>query len=141
MYELDECLRLSQQIKKKNELIYNLECCAMSPKNQIITDMPKGSGEHSSPSEEYLIKKERLEKSRNRLQRKLDEKWGKVISILQANGIDHVEKIYLLKLRFYQGNSWKRSTAIIAKEYPESRWNINKCFRVYRYILCKINKK
>lgn len=141
MYELDECLQLARLINDKEEQIFELDCLAKSPRNQTLSLTPKGSGEHSSPSEVYLIKKERIEKAVKKLRQKRENLWNKVLTILQYNNIDNVEYIDMLKARFYKGMSWKECVKYLNNTYKDSIWGTNKCFRVYRKILFKIDKK
>lgn len=132
MYELEECLKVTREIKEVDELIEELQERAMSPKSQKITGMPRG-GSIGSQNEDYLVKKERLLKDKDRLMQKRKEIWNKAYSILKAKGVKG-EYIYLMQLRFYNGLNWNKCCDVMNKKYPDANWNINKIFRTYRNI-------
>ena len=140
MVELDECLDLARMIKEKDEVLIELKSRVMSPKGLIVSDMPKGGGSPMNTMDEYLIKKERIKKAKKRLEERLDAKWECVVNILKACGVDS-ETIHLMKFRFYCGLSWKKCTAAIKEEYPDGRWNANKCFSAYRGVLHKTSNE
>ncbi len=140
MRELDECLELRRYIQDKIDArIFEIKARIEAPKNQVITGMPMGHGENINAFDRYLIKLERYEQKKNRKEQELLEKWQIANDLLSENGIEK-ENIILLRLRFYKGYQWKRCVKEMAKDYPNSKWNINKCFREYRRILCITNK-
>ena len=139
MEELYECLRLSREIKEKVEAILELNSRALSPKNQVISDMPKGGGGDMNALDCYLQKKERLEKKKDELCVIRDRHWDKATETFRKNGVTNPETITLMWFRFYKGCSWKGCAAKMREKYNNGKWNTNKCFRVYREVLCKIN--
>lgn len=142
MLELDECLKVVRKIKDIEDDILELESRTMSPKNQIITNMPKGGGSQDSGQDRYLIKLEKLQAQKNYWCGILNSKWNiaKLVLINSAN-VKDVRTFELLKLRFYYGYPWKVCAAKMKKEHPEEKWNINKCFREYRNIMHKLNHR
>lgn len=129
MRELDECLELKREINKKHNKIVEIEAIITSPKNQIITGMPR-SGSNDNAMDRYLIKKEKLQEQKENLQKQLDEKWDYVLSIFAKSDIT-VETAELLQLRFYKGLPWKICVLRLQKKHPKNGWNKNKAFRLY----------
>lgn len=139
MRELDECLRLSRQIKEKEEQIIELRSRIMSPKNQTISDMPKGGGGYNE-IESFIIKLELLENNAEYLKVQRALLWNNIRLILHIRHIkSDIER--LLYLRFYNGNSWNKCVEAMSKEYPNCKWNANKCFRAYRYVVKETSEK
>ena len=138
MIELDDCLDLARMIKEKDGLLVELNSRAMSPKGLIVSDMPKGGGSPMNAFDDYLDKKERIEKAKKRLENRLDAKWECAVNILITYGVD-IETIQLMKFRFYCGLPWKNCAASIKEKYPNSGWSVNKCFSAYRGVLHKVN--
>jgi hypothetical protein len=137
--ELDECLRLSRQIKEKEEQIIELRSRIMSPKNQTISDMPKGGGGYNE-IESFIIKLELLENNAEYLKVQRALLWNNIRLILHIRHIkSDIER--LLYLRFYNGNSWNKCVETMSKEYPNCKWNANKCFRAYRYVVKENSEK
>ena len=130
MFELDECLSVSKKLKKIDEDITELKCRNSAPKNQIITDMPKGGGSLINNLDSYLIKLEKLEKRRKRVQFQLDMAWNVAEQALKDIGVTDPQAIQLMKYRFYNGLAWKKCSM-------KMQWTLNKCFYVYRSILDK----
>lgn len=138
MQILEDCLEKTRKIKKVEEQIAELRERAMSPKNQLITGMPRG-GAGGNQSESYMVKLERLEDRRKRLIRQRDELWEEIIYTIDAKGEVKEEHVSLLQYRFFKGLQWKKCCALMCQKYPESSWNMNKVFRVYRQILRKFS--
>ena len=135
MNMFDECLNLSRKIDNVYEKMYTLKVKATSPKNQIITDMPKGSGQ-GDMIERYLIELERLENKLKKLTQKRNTIWKQINEMFS----DNKETVEMLKWRFFCAYSWKECEEIMKCKYPNSNWNINKCFRVYRNAVYKLHK-
>ena len=140
MRELDTCLELARKIKGKDEIICEKQYRMLAPKNQIITDMPKGGGVVNA-MDDYLIWVEKLNRAKERLQNKLDTEWDNAKNILKNHGVTKDETIELMRLRFYCGLPWKKCAAKMQELYPDSKWNTNKCFRTYRAVLHKTSVK
>lgn len=137
MSKLDECLAKTRKLKEIDEDILDLRSCAASPKNQVITGMPRG-GAGGNQHENYICRLERLEARRSKIASDREKAWNEAIRIISVDGIK-VEYIELLKHRFYLGYKWEKCCKIMCKLYPESNWNMNKVFRVYRQILRKFS--
>ena len=140
MQELDNCLSLAKKIRKKEEDIEELKSRVMSPKGQIISDMPKGGGFGGNALESYYLKLERFNKIKLILQLSLNKHWKIVISEFHRCGITDPQVIELMSLRYYKGREWKECCKIMRKKYPENKWNKNKSMRIHRYVLCKLHK-
>ena len=138
MRELDECLRLKRRIEELDEKILEIRERALSPKNQIISDMPKGGG-GGNPIEEYLIKSEKLEKERSRCKRALEEQWRSITETFKTLGISNTYEL-LMKYRFYYGLTWRNCTKLIQKDDPDTVWDENRVFRVYSHVSMKLRK-
>lgn len=130
MKELQECLEAKRYIDKIDERITELKTVIYSPKNQVITGMPRG-GNNENAIEKYLIKLEKLKSRKADLLKYQSEQWGIVKE--KAGNISEQEQ-YLLYIRCVEGYSWQKCVSIMQKKYKN--WNINKAFRVYG----KINK-
>lgn len=138
MRELDECLQLCKKIKKQEDRITEVRERACAAKIQIITDMPRGGGVQASKQEAYLLSIEKIEERKKKLSLRLAKKWEIAKSLLIEQGFDK-EVINLLHLRFCKGYKWRKCAEIMSRK--NKRWNVNKCFRVYRAVLHKIDKK
>lgn len=134
---LDKCFSIAQQIKDVDEDIEELQSSEMSPKIQIMTDMPKGGNNQLNKLEKYIIELERLETKKNDLIEILNQNWGIAISILIKSGITQSSEQSMMKLRYYHGYPWKKCSIKMQKEYPNENWNENKCYRVHSSILYK----
>ncbi len=139
MRGFDECLELTRKIKEKEELICELKARVFTPRNQVISDMPRGGGGENE-IEKYIIKLEKLETLVKRLKDKRNDKWHLIIVSMSNCGIMEKETVNLLHLRFYNGLSWEVCSKRMHGLYPDGKWNLNKCFRVYRSVLYKLNK-
>ena len=126
MKELQECLELKREIERLNERIVEIRAVVFSPKNQVITGMPRG-GNGENVIEKYLIKLERLEERKKALYKDLSDTWqaaeGKMPNLAE-------QERYLLYIRFARGLPWKKCAVEMDKRY--GNWNINKVFRTYR---------
>ena len=139
MRELDECLRITRKINEIRERIEELKSMAMTPRNQIISDMPKGGGTMNA-TENYIIRLEKLESQIKLLQKERAEAWNVVSDMLhELNRREEVKT--MLWLRFCNGYSWKKCVAKLEEKYPSETWNTNKCFRIYRSFLHKIRSE
>jgi len=139
MRELDECLELRRKINKETERIEQLRAVAYSPKNQIISDMPR-SNRQINTMDEYIIKLENLETKKAFLECELCGKWCAVLVKLSFYGINP-KVIHLLTMRFNFGYSWKKCARIMSNKYSDDNWNENKVFREYRQALAKLTKQ
>lgn len=134
MYELKECLSATRTIKDVCEEIEEIRSKAMSPKNQIITGMPRGG--FSRKSDDYVVRLERLERICEKMRFKRDDNWNYALKKFRDANIKP-EYIQLMMLRFYSGLQWKKCCEIMIESYPDQNWNINKVFRTYRNVLSK----
>ena len=133
----DECLNTIHTIKDFDERIMELKAIAYSPRSQALNGMPRGGGVNAI--EQYIVKIDKLEKRKKELQKWLDKVWNDAYNLMKSKDIAD-DEIQLMQLRFYSAHSWRACCAIMKKEHPDDLWNENKCFRVYRSILSKINK-
>ena len=136
MVELIRCFDLAQLIQEVDRDIMEVKFSELSPKNQVITDMPKG-GSVINPIESYIIRMERLEKRKECLCNDLNIMWGAALAKLKSVGIIEETTIVMLMLRFKNGCSWDKCANTMDSIYPNANWNSNKCFRVYRSVLNK----
>lgn len=134
---LDECLELSRALKIIDERIFEINTSLYSPKTQIISAAPRGSGVESL-TDKLIMKKEQLTSKRERLNRDLQEKWENVIEVCCRTKITK-QQVQLLYLRFHEGKTWKECTSIMQKRYVY--WNENKSFREYRDALSKMHNR
>ena len=132
MKELDECLRIYKEIRKIDDKIETLRAAILSPKNQVITGMPRG-GNSDNAIEKYLLKLERHNKRKAKLIKNQAEQWQQAKCKFK-NDIS-AQETKMLYMRFVLGYQWKKCAVKLQKEY--GNWNINKCFRIYG----KINEK
>lgn len=133
MRQLDECMELRERINKVNEQIIELKTKIMSPKNQIISDMPRG-GKQSNSIEAYIIKHEKLERKKTVLMNELEEIW-------QTIDMSHLSdaQCKLLHLRYYCGLEWKKCSRIMC-EVVSIKFNENRCYREHRNALDILHK-
>ena len=106
MQKLDECLEKTKKLKELEEQITELKDRAMSPKNQVITGMPRG-GAGGNQSDSYIVKLERLEARKSKLTRERDELWEEITHSLENKGVKS-EHVILLQYRFFKGLQWRK---------------------------------
>ncbi len=136
----DEIAYARDKIIKTNDRIKYLTMVADSPPSCSFSDMPKGSRNVSNPIERYCIKKEELEEKLDSLEEKLLRLWQKAAHQMNVAGIDKQAQ-KMMYFRFVCGMQWEKCSKELGKKYPDSKWNVNKCFRVYRKVLYKMPKK
>ena len=136
---LDECLALRRYIKQTDEKIAEIEAVLYSPKNQIISDMPKGGGSSNDKVDKLLEKIAKLQRNRERAVRELTNKWLLVIEQLKKCEATESE-MQMLKLRFFNALSWKQCARTLDQSIPSEKWDENRCFRCYRKIIKKCTK-
>lgn len=139
MRELNECLRLSRDINEINERLVELRYKILSPKNQIISDAPKGGGGPNNAIEEYIIKSERLEKRKAAITARLDNCWAEALSVFKEREMPKTY-ISLMWYRFYKAHSWKKCISDMKGQYPDELWNENKIFRIYKTVNIKCKR-
>lgn len=131
MKELQECLNAKRKIDTIDEKIYELRARVFSPKNQIISDMPRSKGGVDNAIEKYIIKLERLQQQKDDMLKYQAQQWQIVQE--KTPNIKEQEK-QLLYIRFVKGFAWNKCVVELNRQY--GNWNVNKAFRIYR----KINK-
>lgn len=139
MRELDECLSLTREIEKVREKLLIIKATISEPKNQIISDMPRGGGNPVNAIETYLEKSEQFEDDLRALKRERSENWEMFKQIAAGSGV-HKEDIHLMQLRFMRGYSWNKCTAVMRSRYGD-KWNTNRTFRRYRKVLSNCTKQ
>ena len=139
MKELDECLAKRRKIKDIEEDITELKLKVYSPKGQVITGMPRSGNGGASQADRYLMKLEKLEAKKKTKVDDLNVCWDNTVEILSGVQIN-AETIEMLRFRFYWGYKWEKCAAMMKEQFPQSVWNVNKCFRKYSAVLHKIDK-
>lgn len=91
----------------------------------ILSDMPRGGGEHINPSDEYLVKRQEIEDMINYALRKLQYERKKFEQFL--NTVDDAEMRLILRLRCINNMRWED----IGEEIGTSRTTVSRKF--YRY--------
>lgn len=136
MRKLQQCLRLKHKIDEITDEIYELRAKVTSPKNQIITGMPRGGGSNENLNERYLIRLEYLTEKRHKLRKHQSKEWKQAKKeLVQLNIFDNSEKDEIISLffwRFVKGLSWKKCVSEMDSKY--GNWNINKAFRVHNKV-------
>lgn len=133
MKELQKCLEIASEIEKIDEKIKELKLLIASPKNQVITGMPRG-GNTEHAIEKYLLQVEKEEQKKDKLLKYQAKQWQ--IALEKLPNISEQEK-RMLHNRFIKGMAWKKCAKDLNDTY--GNWNINKVFRIYRK-LTKISK-
>ena len=128
------------RIENLREKLFCLEVQSVTPKTSEITGMPKDFGNASNPLEQYLIRKEELERKLGVQVVLFEKSWKYAVRRMNAAKIED-QKQQMMYLRFYIGLKWKDCNAQLQKRYPDDNWNINKCFRVYREVLYRIRRE
>lgn len=131
MRELDELRDINDRIKDYE--LDKIELQTMvQPRAQTISNTPRSSNPVNA-IEEYCIRKEKIDKAIENLKACKREIWDGLAVVFDKSGVTDDER-EMLRYRFYEGYSWKRC----AREMEEKE---QKLFRVYRAVLCKINKR
>ena len=138
MRQLDKILDLRRDIYSIEERLVELRQITQ-PKAQVISDMPRGGGERKNLIEEYVIKAEKLERKLRRKRAELDNRWSEVVCVFNEAGVTQAQQT-MMKERFYNAKPWKVCVKSMQKVYPDSKWNEQKLFRMYRDVLYKINR-
>ena len=138
MKQLDIIFNLRRDIDNIEERLVELRQMTQ-PKSQVISDMPRGGGERRNAIEEYLIKSEKLAKQLDYKRRKLEDHWEEACILFREAKVT-VAQCEMLKERFYHAKPWKACLKRMSEVYPDSKWNEQKLFRMYRDVIYKINK-
>lgn len=138
MRQLDQILNIRRDINSYDLRIIELRQSMAYPKAQTISDMPRG-GERKNSIEEFIIKLERLNRKRANLECRLNSKWKDIKQLFVDRGVTEVQS-RVMELRFYHGLAWKRIVTEMEKLYPDTVWNEQKLFRIYRAVIGKIYK-
>lgn len=135
----DEIAITYTKVKRVEEKLEYIRYQASTPKSSILSDMPKGGGTVGNPLEEYLIKQEELVEKHKYLEDKLERQWARAVHQMNIAKIDKQSKT-MMYYRFKCNMQWKKCAAELDRKYPNCKWNVNKCFRKYRDVLCRIRK-
>lgn len=134
MRELQKCLLLRRKIDEISDRIYELRAKVTSPKNQIITGMPRGGGSNDNVNERYLIRLEYLIEKRHKLRKYQAKEWIRAKNKIKEYSLDtktnFEETANLFFFRYVKGLSWNKCVAKLNTEY--GGWNSNKAFRINR---------
>ena len=139
MNDLDGMLSISREIEQVNEKLMECELRNIAPKNQLISDMPKGKSRTSNEVEDYVIHKTALLDEIERLKQTRLIMWLAFLEHTESAHLTHQERL-LLSTRFVQGEKWKNCALVMRILYPSEIWNENRCYRVYSEILHKIRE-
>lgn len=140
MHDLDRLLDINRKIEQLCEKIEVCEEKNTAPKNQLLSDMPKGKSRTSNEVEDYVIHKEQLCDELDRLIESKTINWYAFLNQTQEAHLNKRER-ELLKARFVDGKKWSVCAIQMKAKYPLEGWNENKVFRTYRSILYKIKEK
>jgi hypothetical protein len=132
MREFDICLETHRKLEAVNEQIIELESVVYSPRNQIISDMPRGRGGNTNGNDALLMKLDRLRQREKILLVARASQWRICEEMLMSVGAKQSE-IQLMCLRFFFVLPWNDCARAM-------NWNINKCFRIYRKMLALARK-
>lgn len=132
---LEQCLDKTRIIKELDEQIAELRARATSPKNQIITGMPRGGG-GGNQSERYMERLDRIEARREKARAERSSLWNNIADRMEGMNTEYYS---MLRFRFYHGLRWNAVCDNLKETYPNSKWNMNKVFRIYRQILRKFS--
>ena len=138
--DFERCLDLHSRIREIDENILILKSKTMSPKNQIISDMPRG-GSCRNSIEDYISKIEKLEDRKKEARNTINTLWECSIIVELNRRRAKDETIELLYNRFVNGFTWNKCNEAMKTKYPMNNWNKNKCFRLYMDILHKKSSK
>lgn len=134
--EIDKTYEKLDKIKGKLEYI---EIKASSPRSSVFSDTPKGRGNAGNPLEEYMIKQEELTEKKEALEARLQNQWAQAVHQMDGAKIDKQTKV-MMYYRFIKRMQWKKCAQALDRRYENCNWNVNKCFRKYREVLCRIRK-
>lgn len=119
-YELREYRFLKKELKKLEDRIRELKSERLSPKNQIITGMPRGSNSTPDKFGEVMIQLERLELKAMATYVKLLRACERIENAIET--LEDSKERLLMRSRYIDCMSWKD----IAKEMNYSVENIYK---------------
>lgn len=131
---LTNLLTINKKIGKIDNDIIEIRERITSPKNQIISDMPKGSGATESVIDTALAKIERLEKRKSYWHDTLMSEWLECEEVLSKCGLTR-EHIELMKFRYYHALKWEHCLVMMKKRHTTMIWNKNKVFRMNRQVV------
>lgn len=135
----EEISFINDKIKKVQDKLEYLQMNIDSPRTSVMSDMPRGGGSVGNPLEQYMEKKEELTEKLAALQERLEAKWKEAVALMDKAGIDKQVQ-NMMYFRFGYELQWERVAYSLNKKYPNNKWNVNKCFRKYREVLCKIRR-
>ena len=128
-----------EKLSKVKDKIAYIEMKASSPRSSVYSDMPKGGRNAGNPLEEYMIRKEELAEKERALEERLEMQWEQAVHQMNSAKIDKQTKV-MMYYRFMKRMQWKKCALALDSRYANCKWNVNKCFRKYREVLCRIKK-
>ena len=128
---LSNLISINNEIKKIDDRIAEIRERITSPKNQIISDMPKGSGTTENALDNALTKIERLEARKANYYKELALEWLVCEKAFKSCHLT-LRQIELLKYRYYYALQWEQCAIMMKKRHPNELWNENKVYRVRR---------
>jgi len=135
----DEISFTVSKIKKIQDKIVFLEMQADTPRSSVFSDMPKSGGGAGNPLEQYMIKKEKQIEKLKPLKKRLNRQWARAVYQMDSTKIDKQTQ-KMMYLRYYCDLPWKQCAKELDKEFPNCKWNANKCFRRLREVLYRIRQ-
>ena len=131
--KLNNLLDLQRQSILIKEKLMTIDSKLQSPKIQVITGLPSGKGGGADIISDLIEKKQKLESKLNGLRKQQCEEFSAISAELKEKRFkDSI--IELVKQRFLLSKPWNECACILAKKYPTEKWNVNKCFNLYRKI-------
>ena len=103
------------------------------PKIKVLSLVPSFEKSNINNFDKFLTKIDYLEEERAYLDERINEIWNSVERKLKDGGVKW-NHIFLMKLRFYHGLTWKKCGDKMKTNYPKELWNEQKVYRIYRNI-------
>lgn len=136
---LSNLLSLNKKIAETDDKILEIRERVTSPKNQIISDMPRGGGTMENALDNALSKIEHYETRKAYLNDLLVSDWLICEDILISCNISP-EQIELFRYRYFYALPWKKCIAAMAKHYSNESWSESKGYRLHREALSRCIK-
>lgn len=136
---LQDIYRLRRKIWNTEDTIDALIARQAAPKNQILSDMPKGGGRNTKEVEEYLIRKEALLHKIQQQREAIYILWLAFLNCAEGVELSRMD-ITLLRLRYFHGYRWKKCVRKLQQIYPAEKWNENKAFRAHNHLIKRLSE-
>lgn len=107
MLKLRECLKLRRRINYIDMTILEIREMFSPPKIKVLSLVPSFEKSNINNFDKFLTKIDYLEEERAYLDERINEVWNSVERKLKDGGVKW-NHIFLMKLRFYYGLTWKK---------------------------------